>query len=130
MTKIEDGCSACFPPDAAQAWQARDSLVDLGMLLDDSHYIVRAMQCTACGQRFVSVTTEQVDWDNGDDPVHRVQLPISEVDHQMLTTRHPAALEAALHALDPTRRALHFDWPKDGAQGVYWGKGLRVLPHD
>lgn len=130
MGDAEDGCGACFPQDAALAWEARDKLPVLAFLRDESHFIVSVLQCPACGQRFVSVTTELIDWDKGDDPVHRVQLPISEVDFQMLSTRHPSTFETALIALDPTRRSLHFDWPSGGEKSVYWGRGLHLLPHD
>lgn len=51
--------------------------------IDESHFIVRMVECKACGDRALVVFTEQVDWKHGDDPQcwHLVPLTRAEAEY-------------------------------------------------
>ena len=123
------GCEHCFPPSAEAAWAARGRLQLVADLVDDSHYHVMVLACRACGQGFVSVFTETIDWQDGDDPQYWQLLPIDAGESEALVRSGATVAEAALNAL-PGRRCLCLDHPKGAEQRMYWSKGLHVGFHD
>lgn len=128
MTR-ESGCDACWPDDADAAWAARATLAH-EVLIDESHYVVVRLQCRTCGQRFLSVMTEQIDWADGEDPVVRTLIPLTATEAAALVA-DGAPTEAAIDAIGPGRRSLRYDFPKGVASPiVYWSTGIRVGPHD
>ena len=129
MDTQESGCPQCWPDDADAAWAARRALLPAATLVDESHYQVRVLGCAACGQRFLSVFTETVDWADGEDPQHWSMLPVDH-DDLLALLRDGVPDESALAALAPRRRSLQRDFPKGGAPRCAWGVGLRVGPHD
>ena len=124
----EFGCDACWPDDAAAAWAARDTLARTE-LVDESHYHVALMTCRACGQRFVSLFTEQIDWTGGEDPQYSTQLPLT-ADEAAALVADGAPSEAQINALDGPRRSLKRDFPKGGELTTTWGRGIWVGWHD
>lgn len=98
-------------------------------LIDESHFHVMALVCRACGQRFVSVFTEQIDWADGDDPQYWQLLPITKEESDRLCEGGEPG-RAALEALGGARRCLMVDYPKGGPQKFYWSTGLSVGYHD
>ncbi|MFZ9635016.1 MAG: hypothetical protein ACO3EK_14405, partial [Alphaproteobacteria bacterium] len=92
------GCAACWPEDAAAAWKARDRLGADASVVDESHFIVRILACSACGQRFATVTTEQVDWKDGEDPVQRILIPVTPAEAAAVAAGHGSA--ASIAAID------------------------------
>jgi hypothetical protein len=52
------GCASCWPPTAADAWEARSTLTHVAELIDESHFHVMILACPRCSQNFVSVFTE------------------------------------------------------------------------
>jgi hypothetical protein len=124
-----DGCATCMPDSATAAWQAKDALEHLQMPVDDSHFIVNLCRCTKCGQHFVTVFTEMIDWYEGDDAQHRVLLPIDPAEYRALASLGQAITSQVLEMLGPTRRSLHMDHPTGGSKKFYWSTGLRVGPH-
>ena len=123
------GCDQCFPPSAEAAWEARNRLRLVSDLVDDFHYHVMVLACAGCGQRFVSVFTETVDWQDGDDPQYWQLLPIDAAECEALVASGGAVEEASLNAL-PGRRTLCCDHPKGTEQRLYWSGGLHVGFHD
>ena len=73
----EFGCASCWPAGADAAWEARQSLGREAELTDEPHFHTMLLVCGACGQRFLSVLIETVDWANGDDPQHWSLLPLT-----------------------------------------------------
>jgi hypothetical protein len=128
MTGQSFGCPACWPPAAENAWQARALLARTHELIDDSHFIVALLACPSCGQQFVSVFVEEVDWAGGDDPQAWTVLPVSDAEARELSRTAEASLPAALNALAPGRRSLHRDWPKGGPITCAWRQGIHVPP--
>ena len=125
------GCGRCWPPDADQAWEARRALSTVADLIDQSHYGVSIRACPECGQRFVDVFAETIDWAGGDDPQMTTVLPITAAEAAELLRQGEAVTEAALDALDPRRRCLLHLYPpaSDGSRNA-WRTGLVVGPHE
>ncbi|MGZ6143595.1 MAG: hypothetical protein ACXWLM_09655 [Myxococcales bacterium] len=114
------GCELCFPGSADAAWAARSSLERAAELVDESHFIVAILACPACGQRFLSVFTETVDWADGDDPQHWTMFPIAAGESEALIRRGASLDEAALATLAHGRKSLHFDCPKGGPKRAWF----------
>ena len=124
------GCKECFPESAAKAWEARNGLARETEVVGESHFQVLILACRSCRQRFVSVFTESIDWDDGEDPQNWLLLPLMDAEAARLAARSDAVTEQELEALGPGRRALEYDHPKDGPARTFWSAGLMVGPHD
>ncbi|HSU13034.1 hypothetical protein [Longimicrobium sp.] len=121
------GCVRCWPADADAAWEARQALRREAEMADEPHFHVMVLACGACGQRFLSVFIETVDWGNGDDPQHWSLLPLTA--HEAAKLR--GGLSApALEALGRHRRSLRRDHPAGGAARAFWSTGVATAPHD
>jgi hypothetical protein len=123
------GCPQCWPSAADAAWAVRGKLALAHDLVDESHVRVTIRACAACGQRFLSVFTETIDWDGGDDPQYWTLMPLTEAEAARLVGLGSALNGAALEALGRDRRCLRRDHPKDGER-TYWGIGMVLGPHD
>jgi hypothetical protein len=124
------GCDACDGQSADRAWEAiRDTPIGVE-LIDESHYGVQLRQ-HACGQRFVVIFTERIDWVNGDDPQELRAVPISEDEFRTLAAQGDQVSTAALEALGAERRYLINSWPADAGKASWWRTGgLWIGPHD
>jgi hypothetical protein len=120
------GCDACWPESSADAWDARGDLADGAWLVDDSHFIVRLLTCDRCGQRFVSVFFEIVDWVDGDDSQYWTLLPITRQEADHLTQLGESVTAQVVRELAPGRRSLRRDYPKGEQPHVLWGVGVAV----
>jgi hypothetical protein len=130
MQTQEFGCDLCWPADARAAWGARDGLSRLKELIDESHFIVTILACPRCAQRYVSIFTEMIDWEAGNDPQYWTLLPITEGEAEGLIQQGAPPNEMSLNALGRERRSLLRDHPKDEPPRVFWGSGILVGPHD
>lgn len=124
------GCDYCWPLDANAAWEARGALTLRKELIDESHFIVIILGCNSCEQRFVSVFTETIDWQDGDDPQYWTLLPITEEEAASLNEQQNSLDETNLNSLGRDRRSLQREHPKTGPLLVFWGTGISVGPHD
>ena len=130
MVRARFGCIECLPDGADEAWQAFGKSEIDARLIDDSHFIVLVRSCLSCGQRFVSVFTETIDWEHGEDPCFRTVLPITEQEALLLRTADSKVVESLLYGLDSNRQSLCRDWPKDAEAKNFWGRGIKPHPHD
>ena len=124
------GCNECLPDGADEAWEAFGKSEIDARLIDEMHFIVLVRSCLSCGQRCVSVFTETIDWEHGEDPSFRTVLPITEEEVLMLTTADSQVVESLLYGLDSTRQSLCRDWPTGAEAKNFWGRGIRPHPHD
>ena len=123
MTEANVGCGECWPVDATSAWRARGGLTCELEPIDESHLHVMVLACPRCGQRFVSVFTETIDWVGGHDAQHWTLLPLTPDEVAQLAGAGGSLTEAAVRALGPGRRRLYRDFPTTGEPRVWWGAG-------
>jgi hypothetical protein len=126
----EFGCASCWPGDAEVAWKARQGHDYEHYIVDDSHFIVRTMACTACGQRFLSVMTETIDWDDGDDPQQWILIPVTDAEATAIVAAGERGVAASVDGLDRKRRSLVHSAPKGEPAKTYWARGIWIAPHD
>jgi hypothetical protein len=124
------GCERCWPASADAAHEARRTLRGEAQLVDESHFRVGIRVCPACAQRFVSVFTETIDWDDGDDPQYWTLMPVTAEEVADLRRHGDDLSESTLNALGPARRCLQHDHPKGVPPRSYWGTGISAGPHD
>lgn len=125
----EYGCERCWSSVASEAWTAVTSIPIQANLIDESHFIVSIRVCPSCSQPYLQVTTETVDWTDGEDPIYRTILPIDDAERLALTSSKP--LDAnVIEGVGVGRQSLKFDWPKNQEPSTYWSTGVRVGVHD
>ncbi len=122
------GCEHCWPAAAAAAWMARR--IHVAELIDESHYHVMILACPQCGQRFLWVFTEMIDWSEGDDAQYWAVVPITESEAAELTHRGSELTEFEICSLGSDRRSLLRNYPTGKGPCEFWGKGITVGPHD
>ena len=123
------GCDKCWSSEASKAWKAVTSIPIEEYLIDESHYIVSIRNCPSCSQRYLQVTTETVDWKDGEDPIFRTIIPIDDEERASLTANRPPKT-SVLEAIGPGRRSLKYAWQKGEEPSTYWGAGVHVGLHD
>ncbi|HIJ65160.1 MAG TPA: hypothetical protein HPP77_04345 [Candidatus Hydrogenedentes bacterium] len=124
-SKDNFGCKGCWPPSAEAAWEARGQLRREDPLIDESHYIVAVLTCSACAQRFISIFTEEIDWVDGDDPQYWTLMPLTQQEATDLGRRDGSLSVAALKSLASDRRSLRRDYPKGVDEPrLYWATGV------
>jgi hypothetical protein len=124
------GCALCWPSSAEAAWKARKELQLAADLIDESHLHVMILACPQCGQQFLSVFTEMIDWINGDDAQYWQMIPITGREAAALTSRGPELTEIEINAVGQGRQSLIRDYPTGEGPHEFWGKGIMVGPHD
>ena len=129
-SKESFGCERCWPPAADAAWAAREALIHVEELIDDTHFHVMILGCSHCTQRFVSVFAEMIDWTDGDDPQYWTILPITEREAVDLVQQRASLTEAKLRRLGPGRRCLRRDHAKAAEPQISWGSGMPIGFHD
>jgi hypothetical protein len=123
----EFGCGLCFGEDAAAAYAHR--FAPSHVLIDESHFGVSVRRCPACGQSFVHVFTEFVDWVDGDDPQYTDLVPVTDEEAADLSSQGEHVDLHAIEALGAARRRLVMSHPKGGPRRVFWTTGgLSVRP--
>lgn len=128
-TPREFGCLACWPEsaDVQMVWKQFSELKTYATLINETHFIVSLRKCFHCGQRFVTVFTEIIDWSEGNDPQERLLMPISDTESQLLQTASEDDLEAILTAMAPDRPSLRYRTGRrseicEGSRGIYVGQ--------
>lgn len=122
------GCPRCWPAEAKDAWAAVGSLEEGPVLESDSHLHVDIRSCAGCGQRFVFVFLEHVDWEDGDDSQYWTLMPITAQEADELKREADRDIVAALNRLGPDRKCLQRDWPKGASRiEIAWARGMFVM---
>jgi hypothetical protein len=126
-----DPCN-CLGDDCLAAREAIRKAEHIARLVDESHFGVSVLRCARCGQRFLSLFCERVDWADGDDPQTRVVVPVSEDEARRLQAANVAADEnTILEIVANERRFLYHDMPKGAAETLAWKTRLLFIPgHD
>ncbi|GAA0560913.1 hypothetical protein [Rhizomicrobium electricum] len=99
-------------PTSCVLWREPERLRDLRMetvtvFEEDEHFRRALLKCPECGQLYFYEMHEEVDFENGQDPVTRLYTPVP-------TGEHAAALSlAASPSLQRVRPILRDVWPAD-----------------
>ena len=123
------GCRECIPVEPP-AETDEIVLELLSRLVDESHYIVTVRACPSCGQEFVRVFTERIDWDHGQDPQRITVLPITHEEADALIAAGENVDETQLSRMGLDRRFLEFDWPSGEPMTSRYTTGHLVARHD
>lgn len=121
------GCARCIPdpPQKPSALPLRR----VAALIDEPHFIVSIRACTACGQQFVSIFTERIDWKHGEDPQCSTLLPLTPDEAKAAVAAGEEVDLRALERLALSRPFLRDDWP-DGPRTLAHLCGVLIGPHD
>ena len=124
------GCDHCWPESAEAAWRARSQLEHESELIDESHFHVLILSCTKCSQRYLSIFTELIDWEAGEDPQCWTVLPLTTEERKTLLRFGTSITETTLNSLAESRRSLRRDHPKNKEPECSWVIGIPLPPHD
>lgn len=123
------GCLRCCGDVAAVAWEASRAHRE-GSVVQESHFGVHVARC-ACGQRFVEVYMERVDWRDGDDDQTWALFPVFDDEAARLASTRAADVERVVNELAGRRRFLVRSRDAAGALAAWWRDGgFTVGPHD
>jgi len=119
------GCRRCYGDDPLTAWEYYDEGLEVRReLVGEPHFIVQLRECAGCGQQFVWVFSEAVDWEGGEDAQHRCVVPISEDETRALGKLAGRIEAVSLADLGRGRRYLVTDWPTDAhSPTIAWSTG-------
>jgi hypothetical protein len=122
--RVEFGRSECCGGDDAEAAAAYcfSRLTTTHRVVSDSHFGVSLRECPNCGQQFVVIFTEFVDWSGGDDAQYFDIVPLTGDEAAALVAEQNLDL-GALGALGAGRRRLSVDWPTGAAKRTLWRTG-------
>jgi len=124
------GCQSCWPESADAAWETGLRMEGRSELVDDSHFHVMILRCPDCGQSFVWVFSELIDWEGGDDSQAWIRMPLVGREEADLMGLAANTLERQLHGLGTNRRSLWRIRPRGNSASCSWGRGVLPLPHD
>lgn len=124
----------CAGDDAYAALAAIRKARHIAELVDESHFIVSIRRCILCGQHFLSLFCERVDWADGDDPQTRVLVPVNEAEVQRLQIQSAnivADENVMLEIVAHERRFLYHDMLKGAPEKLVWMTRPLFIPgHD
>lgn len=120
------GCARCAGPDATAAWAALHAVHEASPVRE-VHFGIDVKRC-ACGQPWVVVFAERVDYRDGDDDQTWLAVPVTNAEVAVLTTCEPSRLSRAVAELGRDRRFLL----RSNASGpASWREGgFAIPPHD
>lgn len=119
------GCDQCWPGSAEEAWAATSRQTGSRELVDDSHFGISVGTCPACGQSYVSIFEEDVDWTDGDDPQYWTVVPLTAAEVAELAREARQLTTGQVLRVGDDRRTLHRDYPKGAEPRVYWREAGR-----
>lgn len=128
MRNLTFGCGHCWPASPEAAWEAQRK--PERELVDESHFGAHITRCDACGQRFLVIFTETIDWSDGDDPQYWTIIPVTADEVEALARPGQPPSEAELSAVGPGRRSLWRNAPKGKPIECFWNEGVGLLVHD
>ncbi len=120
------GCSTCWPKEADQAWRAFTSMETEVELVNESHFMMTIRSCKKCSQQFLTLFTETIDWEKGEDPQYWTVMPITRTEAYQLSQDSGGIKPPGF----PRERKSLFRNSKGGNATIYWGKGIEIGPHD
>ena len=129
---MTSGSCACVGSDSVAALHAIRKAGRIAELVDESHFTVSIRRCAQCGQHFLWIFCERIDWADGDDPQTWMVVPVSADEAQRLITANVEADEDFIREIiGNERRFLYYDIPKGAAETLAWKTRTLFIPgHD
>lgn len=125
------GCGACFEGEAEAAWERVSLLSSVAELVDESHFDLSILACPKCGQRYLKVFTELIDWKDGDDSQASAIVPLAEEEPSQVQAWKDSPDLKKIEAWVAGRRFLRWIHPCGGETLTSWVDGGFVfMPHD
>jgi hypothetical protein len=118
------GCAECYGEDAVTTLEyTRKHFTTTHRLITDSHYGVSVRECRKCGQQFVAIFTEFVDWSGGDDAQYFDIVPVTPQEAAEAITAGEDVTTRFLGNLGTGRKRLVSHWPTGGPHRILWAHG-------
>ena len=125
------GCSECSSDDAETAYGANRNGPGKVVLVDESHHRISVDVCPACGQRWVVMMCEEIDWQRGEDPIFRSMVPVTADEAKSLIAMGAWASQPDVIRLSAGRRVILMEHPSDQPLSHRWAVGpIRFRTHD
>ncbi|RSM86545.1 hypothetical protein DMH04_12890 [Kibdelosporangium aridum] len=116
------GCEHCYGEDAETVMEyCTKNLETTRRIVSDSHFGVSLRKCPECGQQFVAIFTEFVDWQGGDDAQYFDIVPVTPIEAKYIVNAQDLLRD--LSKLGNRRRRVSSDWPTGGRNRVSWKHG-------
>jgi hypothetical protein len=123
------GCPRCFGTDASAAWGAMRASRE-ATVVQESHFSVHVTSCT-CGQHYVEVFMERIDWRGGDDDQTWCMFPIRQDEYLRLAASAEPDVERVVAELAGERRFLVRARDEQDVMAAWWREGgFMIGPHD
>lgn len=133
MLEKERGSEEC-DCQSSEVDVAYESLLQtdvLSVVCDDSHFMVRLVECQSCFQRYLYVFTELIDWTDGDDSQSRSFTAVSRIEADTISQRGSKINGLEIMDLQLMGKTLWWVWPKGSKPDLHRSEGpLIVMPHD
>jgi hypothetical protein len=124
-----DACAG-FAGTPEAAWDAHRGLEHARSFVEESHFGVSIRACRDCGQRYLHVFSERIDFAGGNDPQAWKVMAVAPDEEAALAALDPDSVEGAVLRLSP-RRCLDVYHPSDGEKILRWTEGPGwIMPHD
>ena len=121
----------CVGEDPAKADEVIRQAATTDTLVDESHYIAKILRCDRCGQQFLRLSYEMIDWNDGDDSQSWVSMIITQQQAEQLRAIAGPAFERDLSAMELEGRQLVASYPCGGGSSRQWKTGrLSWFRHD
>lgn len=127
------GCGKCNAEDPEAAYAALSDSPRIDALISRAHFDIELLRCESCGQPWVYVYAEFVNFAGDEDPDYRDYVPISEEELRELTSledRSYDAITTRVKSLAEGRTRLQADWPvgADGLRPRWTTEALVIAP--
>src|SRR5206468_1624651 len=122
------GCERCYgeDPHAVFEYRRNGGFRRVKKVYFDHHFDVALSRCGACGQVFVDIFDEIVDWEGGDDAMDVWLVPVAPAEVQAI--RHMKDLDLTyLKSLGEGRRHMWWDRPTGGPAHAGWSRRRLVI---
>jgi hypothetical protein len=118
------GCQRCYPEELPPDFLVyRGGLDTVESVVDESHFTLQLLQCHNCGQLFVKVFTEFIDWHGGEDAQFWTVTPITSDEATRLIAEGDDVDLQWLGSLGRGRRSLISDYPTRAPSRYAWRSG-------
>jgi len=92
-------------------------------VVDESHFTLHVLRCHNCGQLFIKVFTEFIDWHGGDDAQYWTVTPITADEATRLIAEGKDVDLQWVGSLGSGRRSLINDYPTGAPSRYAWRSG-------